>query len=73
MLRHQGLSQPRKRRRCSAANPQPLRTAVTANDLWYIDFKGWFRTDDDGVRCDPLTVSAAKNPGFYDDVKKPSA
>jgi transposase InsO family protein len=31
---------------------------VTANDLWCIDFKGWFRTGD-GARCDPLTLTDA--------------
>src|SRR5262249_42117672 len=28
------------------------------NDLWCIDFKGWFRTRD-GARCDPLTLTDA--------------
>ncbi len=58
LLRRQGLSQPRKRRRRASPSTSPLRTAVTANDLWSIDFKGWFRTGD-GARCDPLTVSDA--------------
>ena len=56
LLRRQGLSQPRKRRRCASPSPSPLRTAVTANDLWGIDFKGWFRSGD-GARCDPLTIT----------------
>src|SRR5713226_7825595 len=58
LLRREGLSQPRKRRRCASPGPSPLRTAVTANDLWCIDFKGWFRTGD-GARCDPLTLTDA--------------
>jgi putative transposase len=58
LLRRAGLSQPRPRRRRSAPNPSPLSTAVTANEVWCIDFKGWFRTGD-GARCDPLTVSDA--------------
>jgi putative transposase len=58
LLRRQGLSQPRKRRRCASPSPSPLPTAATANDLWCIDFKGWFRTAE-GVRCDPLTVTDA--------------
>lgn len=58
LLRRQGLSQPRKRRRSASPSPSPLRTAVTANDLWGIDFKGWFRSGD-GARCDPLTVTDA--------------
>ena len=58
LLRRQGLSQPRKRRRSASPGASPLRTAVAPNDTWCIDFKGWFRTGD-GVRCDPLTLSDA--------------
>src|SRR5476651_1045252 len=32
-----------------------LRTARRCNDVWSVDFKGWFRTGD-GRRCEPLTV-----------------
>ena len=39
-------------------NADALKVPVAANDLWCIDFKGWFRTGD-GARCDPLTVSDA--------------
>ena len=36
--------------------PQPALTkAVLCNEVWTIDFKGWFRTAD-GQRCDPLTI-----------------
>jgi putative transposase len=58
LLRRAGLSQPRQRRRRASPSASPLRSAVTANELWCIDFKGWFRTGD-GARCDPLTVSDA--------------
>jgi putative transposase len=58
LLRREGLSQPRKRRRRSTPGASPLSTAVAANEVWCIDFKGWFRTGD-GARCDPLTVSDA--------------
>ena len=37
---------------------RPFRTVTAPNDVWCIDFKGWFRTRD-GERCDPLTVSDA--------------
>ena len=30
--------------------------AENANDVWSIDYKGWFRLGD-GTRCDPLTVN----------------
>ena len=58
LLRRQGLSQRRKRRRHAVPYPGPLTVAASANDVWCIDFKGWFRTADH-ARCDPLTVSDA--------------
>ena len=58
LLRRQGLSQPRKRRRCALPPASPLSAAVAPNEVWCIDFKGWFRTGD-GARCDPLTLSDA--------------
>src|SRR5947209_19163422 len=33
-----------------------LTVAVRPNQVWAVDFKGWFRTGN-GQRCDPLTVS----------------
>src|SRR5438552_10195536 len=35
-----------------------LRVARHCNEVWTIDFKGWFRTGD-GRRCEPLTVRDA--------------
>ena len=59
LLRAAGLARPRRRRRRMAAGPRrALRAAEGANDVWCIDFKGWFRTRD-GERCDPLTVTDA--------------
>ena len=59
LLRRSGLSQPRKRRRHAVPSDRGgLRPALGANEVWCIDFKGWFRTQD-GARCDPLTVSDA--------------
>ena len=34
---------------------EPFAAAERPNDVWSIDFKGWFRTED-GVRIDPLTI-----------------
>lgn len=53
-----GLTTRRKRR--SLPGPQRLRpshlsVAQRPNDVWTVDFKGWFRTAD-GQRCDFLTV-----------------
>ena len=58
LLRRHGLAQRRKRRRHAVPNPGPLSRAASANEVWCIDFKGWFRTADH-ARCDPLTVSDA--------------
>jgi transposase InsO family protein len=56
-LQASALSVPRPPRR--RPGPQVPRPALTqpelCNDVWTIDFKGWFRTMD-GQRCDPLTI-----------------
>lgn len=57
LLRRQGLTVPRKRRRSVT---QPAREHLTPgtrpNEVWALDFKGWFRTQD-GQRCEVLTAS----------------
>ncbi len=58
ILRREGLSQPRRRRRRPLTVEQPFGAVAVANDAWCIDFKGWFRTGD-RRRCDPLTVTDA--------------
>lgn len=58
ILRREGLSEPRRRRRRALSVEQPFAAVEAANDAWCIDFKGWFRTGD-GCRCDPLTVTDA--------------
>jgi len=55
LLSREGLAVRRKRRRHAAARTAPLAHCVAANDVWSMDFKGWFCTRD-GKRCDPLTV-----------------
>ena len=58
VLRRHGLS--RRPRRAARATPQagPLAPAGGANEVWCVDFKGWFRLGN-GRRCDPLTLSDA--------------
>lgn len=55
-LKRWGLARGRRRR---LAGPTVLRKAVRAarapNEVWTVDFKGWYRTGD-GTRVDPLTV-----------------
>ena len=58
LLDRAGLVRRRRGRRRSAPWSQPLAPAEQPNDLWCIDFKGWFRTGN-GVRVDPLTVADA--------------
>src|SRR3954471_6345370 len=58
LLRREGLSAPRRRRRAAVPLTRPFLPVTAPNDLWCIDFKGWFRTGD-GTRCDPLTISDA--------------
>ena len=58
LLRREGLSAPRRRRRGALPVSRPFAPVEAPNDVWCIDFKGWFRTRD-GVRCDPLTITDA--------------
>jgi putative transposase len=50
----------RSRRRRRQGGPQmarsQLRVASKANEVWAVDFKGWFKTGD-GQRCEALTMS----------------
>lgn len=56
MLDRHGLVRRRKWRRHGASQLSPLTLAELANQVWGIDFKGWFLTKD-GRRCNPFTVS----------------
>ena len=56
ILDRHGLVKRRRRKRHVVANAAPLSTALAPNDVWGVDFKGWFRTGD-GSRCDPFSLS----------------
>ena len=56
LLKREGLSQPRRRRRQPQTGKPALIEATAPNVSWAADFKGWFRTGD-GVRCEPFTVT----------------
>jgi putative transposase len=58
ILKRAGLVDGRRRRRSALPRTRPFAVVAAANDLWCVDFKGWFRTGD-GTRCDPLTVTDA--------------
>jgi putative transposase len=56
ILRRHGLVVSRKRTRKSEVYPNALTQATGCNEVWCVDFKGWFRLGD-GSRCDPLTIT----------------
>lgn len=58
ILKREGLVSPRRFRRRVPPMTAPFAEARAPNDVWCIDFKGWWRTGD-GARCEPLTVSDA--------------
>lgn len=60
ILQRVGLVSPRRRKRRTPPWTQPFAQATHPNDVWCMDFKGWFRTGD-GQRCDPLTLLDASS------------
>ncbi len=58
ILDRAGLVKRRKHPRRASAWNEPFANARHPNDVWSIDFKGWFRTGD-GMRIDPLTAQDA--------------
>jgi putative transposase len=58
LFEREGLTVKRKLRRRSPPSSAPFAHCGAANDVWCIDFKGWFLTAD-GTRCEPLTLSDA--------------
>jgi putative transposase len=59
ILTKAGLVEPRRSRTRQEVGRISCTTAVDApNDMWTVDFKGWWRTGG-GQRCEPLTVRDA--------------
>jgi putative transposase len=58
LFEREGLTVKRKLRRRSPPSSTPFAHCETANEVWCIDFKGWFLTGD-GKRCEPLTITDA--------------
>jgi transposase InsO family protein len=54
----EGLTVKRKLRRRATPSGAPFAACAGANEVWCIDFKGWFLTGD-GAACEPLTLSDA--------------
>ena len=66
-LRRLGLVPAKARRQRHGPQLPPLKRTVAraANDVWTVDFKGWFRTTE-GVRVEPLTVRDLKSRFLLD-------
>ncbi len=58
LFNREGLTVKRKLRRRSPPSSAPFAGCAAANDVWCIDFKGWFLTGE-GARCEPLTLTDA--------------
>src|SRR3954447_12821916 len=56
LLDRAGLSVRRRVRRRTPPDVGPLTIPRLPNDVWGVDFKGWFRTGD-GARCDPFSLT----------------
>ena len=56
ILRRHGLVVSRKHTRRSEIYPHGLTQSEGCNEVWCVDFKGWFKLGD-GSRCDPLTIT----------------
>jgi transposase InsO family protein len=54
----EGLTVKRRLRRRGPPSSAPFAHCGAANDVWCMDFKGWFLTGD-GTHCEPLTLSDA--------------
>jgi putative transposase len=54
----EGLTVKRRLRRRAPPAGVPFSACAGANDVWAIDFKGWFLTGD-GTHCEPLTLADA--------------
>lgn len=51
-----GLTIPRKYRKRFPAKTDPLSHANKSNEVWSVDFKGWWLTKD-GHKCEPFTLT----------------
>ena len=58
LFEREGLTVKRRKRHRAAPRTQPFSACAAPNDVWCIDFKGWFLTGD-GMRCEPLTLCDA--------------
>ena len=58
ILSRAGLTSPTKKKRRTTPYSEPFSEVTAPNQLWCMDFKGYFMTGD-GLRCDPFTITDA--------------
>src|SRR5579863_6032469 len=58
ILSRAGLTSPTKKKRRTTPYSEPFSEVTAPNQLWCMDFKGYFATGD-GSRCAPFTISDA--------------
>lgn len=58
ILQRNGFKKARELRKYLPARHNVFSECQQPNDIWSIDFKGWFKTKD-GIKCDPLTLTDA--------------
>jgi transposase InsO family protein len=58
ILSRAGLTSPQKKRKRTTPCSEPFSLVTGPNQLWCMDFKGYFSTGD-GKRCDPFTITDA--------------
>jgi transposase InsO family protein len=58
ILQRAGLTSPKRKKRRTTPYSEPFSEVTAPNQLWCMDFKGYFSTGD-GTRCDPFTITDA--------------
>jgi transposase InsO family protein len=58
ILNRAGLTNPVQKKRRTTPYSEPFSEVTAPNQLWCMDFKGYFSTGD-GTRCDPFTITDA--------------
>ena len=58
ILNRAGLTSPTRKKRRATPYSEPFSEVTAPNQLWCMDFKGYFITGD-GLRCDPFTITDA--------------
>src|SRR5712691_2910214 len=61
LLDREGLTVKRRLRRRSPPSSAPFAHCGAANDVWCVDFKGWFLTGD-GTHCEPFDAERCLQP-----------